>query len=69
MTLVIHHSDGEWQLTCGEHDHPADCKDFEVVGLGHLTTRQDNLAQIGQLECGWLAEWVQGEWTRCRHDD
>ncbi|SDL27230.1 hypothetical protein SAMN05428953_13128 [Mesorhizobium muleiense] len=69
VTLVIRHLDGEWQLTCGEHDHLADCEDFEVVGFRHLTARQANLTQIGELECGWLAQWVLGEWIRCRHDD
>ncbi|TPK80433.1 hypothetical protein FJ527_01270 [Mesorhizobium sp. B2-4-18] len=69
MALVVRHSDGEWQLTCGEHDHPADCGDFEVVGLKHLIDRQENLAGIAKLEPGWLAEWMPGKWTRCRHDD
>ncbi|MER8821471.1 hypothetical protein NKH70_16865 [Mesorhizobium sp. M0991] len=67
--MAIRHFDGEWQLTCGEYDHPANCSDFQVVGFGHLAARQDNLAQVVELEPGWLAEWVVGEWILDRHDD
>lgn len=69
IEVVIHHSDGVWQLVCGEHDHPEDCSDFEVVGLEHLIERQPNLASLGDLESGWLAEWTSNGWMLSAHDD
>lgn len=56
VKVVVHHSDGVWQLVCGGHDHPADCSDFEPVGLEHLLERQENLMQVRGLERGWIAE-------------
>lgn len=69
VALVIRHSDGEWQLVCGGHDHPDDCSDFEVVGLTHLTERQSNLADIGELKPGWMAEMTSVGWKFSAHDD
>ena len=69
IEVVIHHSDGVWQLVCGEHDHPEDCSDFEVVGLEHLIERQSNLASLVDLKTGWLAEWTPSGWTLSAHDD
>lgn len=69
IKVVIHHSDGEWQLVCGEHDHPEDCSDFKVVGIGHLIERQSNLNNIGDLKPGWMAEWTPGGWNFVAHDD
>jgi hypothetical protein len=61
--VVIRHADGTWQLVCGAHDHPQDCADFEVVGLEHLQERQPNLAEIGELKGGWMAEWTDNVWA------
>ena len=69
VKVVIHHSDGVWQLVCGEHDHPEDCSDFEVVGLEHLIERQPNLSSLADLQSGWLAEWTSDAWTFSAHDD
>jgi len=56
-------------LVCGEHDHPEDCSDFEVVGLEHLIERQPNLAGLSNLKLGWLAEWTSNGWALSAHDD
>ena len=69
IEVVIHHSDGVWQLVCGGYDHPKDCSDFEAVGLEHLIERQSNLASLIDLQRGWLAEWNSGGWERLTHDD
>ena len=75
MQIVIRHHDGEWQLVCGEHDHPADCSDFEVVGLHHLKERQPNLSLLPFLSPGTCAEWKgdlnEGLWdvTQVGSDD
>src|SRR5262245_17659813 len=69
IKVVIHHSDGVWQLVCGENDHPEDCSGFEVVGFEHLIARQSNLARLADLQSGWLAEWTSNGWTLSAHND
>jgi len=69
VSLIVHHSDGAWQLVCGARDHPADCSDFETVGIEHLIDRQPNLSELPELKTGWLAEWQTGGWQTMVHDD
>jgi len=69
IKVVIQHSDGAWQLVCGEHDHPVDCSDFETVGLEHLLARQPNLDEVRDLRRGWLAERSPEGWDLAAHDD
>jgi hypothetical protein len=69
VKLVIRHSDGGWQLVCGQHDHPEDCADFEVVCLEHLAERQSTLSTLGAVKPGWLAEWTGNVWELIAHDD
>ena len=69
VKVVVHHSDGLWQLVCGRHDHPEDCSDFEPVGLEHLLERQPNLSEVTDLQRGWMAERSGGGWTLAAHDD
>lgn len=59
--LVVRHSDGTWQMTCGKYDHSLNCGDFEVVGLNHLYERQPNLQLTAELKPGTLAEYTDGE--------
>lgn len=64
VRVVIHHSDGVWQLVCGQHDHPTDCADFEPVGLEHIVERQSDLNDTASLQRGWLAELDEtGVWN------
>lgn len=62
VKAVIHHMDGVWQLVCGETDHPADCSDFETVGLEHLLDRQPDLIDLLSLKPGYLAEKTSDGW-------
>ena len=64
ITLVLHDSDGIWQLACGGHDHPEDCSDFEPVGLEHLLERQPNLVDVLDMPPGFVAELDANAWTR-----
>lgn len=65
VKLVLRHLDGVWQLVCGGHDHPADCSDFEPVGLEHLLERQPNLRLVALLVPGWMAEQDEsGVWRK-----
>ena len=69
VRVVIHHSDGVWQLVCGFHDHPEDCSDFEPVGLEHLIQRQPNLLDVLEMRLGWMAEQTSHGWEFAAHDD
>jgi hypothetical protein len=69
IKLVVHHTDGGWQLTCGDYDHPDDFSDAEIVHLHHLLERQPNLNEIGELAPGYLAEWTPAGWNKAAHDD
>lgn len=62
VKVVIHHSDGVWQLVCGEHDHPEDFSDFETVGLEHIIERQQNLTEVSNLKRGWMADYGPDGW-------
>jgi hypothetical protein len=63
--VVLHHSDGAWQLVCGAHDHPEDFSDFKTVGLEHLIERQVNLRELTDLPKGWMAEGDENlNWIR-----
>lgn len=66
VKVVIHHSDGVWQLVCGAHDHPEDCSDFETVGLEHLIERQANLMEVVGLKPGWIAELDEAHQWACK---
>lgn len=69
VRVVLHHSDGVWQLVCGGHDHPEDCWDFETVGLEHLLERQKDLSELSDLQPGFMAEKEANGWNILRHDD
>jgi hypothetical protein len=68
VKLIVRHHDGVWQFTCGDHDHPEDLADFEVVGANHIFERQENLSPIMDLLPGRLAEMIDGEWQITAHD-
>ena len=70
VSLVVHHSDEMWQLTCGGYDHPDDHPDLHPVHLAHLVQAQPSLeAIVRAVEKGHLAELVDGEWRTMAHDD
>lgn len=67
--LVVHHSDGMWQMACGGYeDHDPD--EAGVVHIRHLFDRKDDLAGVcDTLKPGQLAEFESGEWRVSYHDD
>lgn len=62
VRLLIHHSDGTWQATCGARDHSADCSDFAIVGVNHLFERQSDIAALATLGAERIAECSGGQW-------
>ena len=53
VKLVVRHSDGGWQLACGDYDHPDDASDSKVVGLNHLYQRTLRLTCPATWTCMW----------------
>lgn len=64
ILLVAHDADG-WNFACGKRDH-AGAKDFHVVGVGHLTSRDPSVSECADLPVGFVAERpsVGLPWTR-----
>ena len=54
VLLVIHETDGDWQLLCGG-DHDVG-ETPHVVGVGHLLDRDPSLQELADLPLGWEAE-------------
>ena len=69
IRLVVRHGDGSWQMTCGFGDHREDAEGAQVVHVHHLFERQRNLAQFQDLQPGFLADFVDGDWHLSAHDD
>jgi hypothetical protein len=68
--IVVHHSDNEWQLTCGKNDHNKDGASIRPVHAEHLFQGRPFLQNLMEtLDRGWLAEWSGGRWERSAHDD
>ncbi len=68
VALVIHHSDGVWQLTCGKSDHPDSADSYEPVGLEHLLIRQPNLGLIADMPRNMIAEFDGLSWSISEYD-
>lgn len=70
IEVVVHHSDGEWQLTCGKHDHQENGATIRPVHAEHLFDSSPFLEDLLKtLDRGWLAELSNERWERIAHDD
>ena len=69
VELVVHHADGKWQFMCGAYNHVS-AEDAEVVHAEHIFEAHPELEKIALgLQCGFLAERLEGNWTIAAHDD
>jgi hypothetical protein len=68
VSLVIHHADGGWQMTCGKHDHPHDGSNAAMVHMSHLIERQPELRQFLTLKPGHMADRADSGWEILMHD-
>ena len=56
ISLIIHHDDGMWQLTCGREDHSVDGATINPVHIDHVV-REKGLSDAmlstpaGHLSC------------------
>lgn len=69
VAVVIHHSDGVWQLVCGKDDHAADVSAYETVGLEHILERQNNLHLVACIDRSMMAEFDGANWSISPYDD
>jgi hypothetical protein len=70
VRLVVHHSDGMWQLTCGKHDHPKDHADLHFVHIEHILEDNHKLQDvIINTPAGYLSEMNNDNWELMSHDD
>lgn len=70
IEIVVHHSDNEWQLTCGRHDHNEGGASIRPIHAEHLFGGNPFLKSLLEtLDRGWLAEWSNGRWELSAHDD
>ena len=67
--LLVAHEDGDWIFSCGNYDH--DEKDWKVVGVGHLTSRDETLNECSDLHNGFEAERSAAgkTWIRTKIDE
>ena len=68
VSLVIRHADGDWQMTCGMHDHPEDASNATTVHMYHLLERQPELEQFLDLRPGYMADRGPSGWEILAHD-
>lgn len=52
--LLVAHEGGDWQFLCGDVHRPGEKP--RVVGLEHLTERDEQLSEVLDLPEGWEAE-------------
>lgn len=70
VELLVHHSDGGWQATCGAYDHPAAEADIHPVHLHHPAEADAELADVAaDTPRGCLSERVAGRWEHVARDD
>jgi hypothetical protein len=69
VRVVARYRDLSWQMTCGGTDHREDGEGAEVVHVGHLFDRQEDLEPFRDLQPGMMADWVDGRWEVMAHDD
>jgi len=64
ILLVANDTDG-WNFACGQRDHNG-AKDFHVVGVGHLSSRDSSVNECADLPVGFIAERsaVSSPWKR-----
>lgn len=70
IRLIVHHSDDEWQLMCGEGDHSQHGSSIRAIHSGHLFQEYVHLKDLmKEIDRGWLAEWDESGWKHSSHDD
>ena len=62
--VVVHHTDGQWQITCGERGHGLFRNRIKAVHIEHVINDMAFLADlVPKLLAGQKAEMIEGEWV------
>jgi hypothetical protein len=70
IRLIVHHSDGMWQLTCGEYDHSPEGATMRPVHIHHIVDDQSDLGEaMLKTPRSHLSELTQEGWLVQAHDD
>lgn len=70
VMLVVHHSDGMWQITCGKFDHPSGFADLFQAEDDDLEYISNQLpSDLKFVRRGWMADKQDGVWVQLAHDD
>ena len=67
--LLVAHEDNAWMFCCGDEDHTE--KDWKVVGVGHLISRDATLNECADLKNNFEAErsGIGHVWVRTEIDE
>ena len=63
ISLLAHHADGMWQLTCGEPDHSIDGASIKPVHLEHIATAELAAAMLQTPPSHLSALGQDGRWV------
>lgn len=64
ITLIAHHQDGMWQLTCGRDDHSVDGATIRPVHIEHVIKDKQMATVMLNTPAGSLSQLGNdGSWT------
>jgi hypothetical protein len=56
VSLIAHHEDGMWQLTCGENNHSPDGDTIRPVHIEHIVNDKDLRDAMLRTPAGHLSQ-------------
>lgn len=62
VALIAHHSDGQWQLTCGKNDHSLNDGGLKSVHIDHIVEDDDLARAMIATRKGFFSEMRSGNW-------
>jgi hypothetical protein len=64
ISLIAHHEDGMWQLTCGENDHSVDGDTIKPVHIEHVVKDRSLADAMLSTPAGHVAQRLKnGSWS------
>jgi hypothetical protein len=70
VSLIIHHEDGMWQLTCGQDDHSVDGATIKPVHIEHVVKDKKLADAMLGTPAGHLSQLHEdGSWLVERFDE
>lgn|GEM_PF-2827618 len=70
ISLVVHHEDGMWQLTCGQNDHSPEGASIKPVHIEHVVKDKALADAMLSMPAGHLSQLSDdGSWQVERFDE